>query len=362
MKGMLGRKAALILGTFLIGIMALSIPTAVAEDPVGTKDNSNIVTFSSGALTGRFEGNVPHLTFYATNDIGRSVYQVNFRALIEFSVNSPGEGEYHGLQQVGRADFDSATWTPSNFYPVKDTTGNVIGMGFNFTLSSPIQIEERSGPPASLNTGDVVLRVLAYNSTKTIQVNGQSLTINTAEMKIDFILTNWPFVSTNDKVALQVNLHSDFNHFDLNVANGTESVDATHDETAQVEEHTFQETSSVDQEVRFSSGVVTTSRNIGFFRFVDTATVTPSGGQAYSVPVTASYKSEKDGGESFFKLYLAYPYFPMGATLVHDPSVGLAGGFPTLFAIAGGAAVAGLAAVVVIRHRRLDVQKESVHN
>ncbi len=80
------------------------------------------------------------------------------------------------------------------------------------------------------------------------------------------------------------------------------------------------------------------------------------------MPVTASYKGEKDGGESFFKLYLAYPYFPVGATLVHDPSVGLTGGFPTLFAIAGGAAVAGLAAVVVIRRRRLDVQKESVHN
>jgi hypothetical protein len=89
--------------------------------------------------------------------------------------------------------------------------------------------------------------------------------------------------------------------------------------------------------------------------------VTPSSGAPYSVPVTASYKSEKDDGESFFKLYLAYPYFPAGATLVHDPSVGLSGGFPTLFAIAGGAAVAGLVAVVVIRHRRVNVT-DSVHN
>ena len=259
----------------MIGMMALAIPTAVAEDPVGSRDASNNVTFSSGPLTGMFEGTVPHLRFYATSGIGRTVYQVNFRALIEFSVNS--SGEYQSPEMIGRADFDSGTWTPSNFYPVKDTSGNVIGMGFNFTLNSPIQIE-RAGEPASLNTGDVVLRVLAYNSTRTIQVNGQSVTINTAEMKVDFILKNWPFVSSNDKLALQLNMHSDFNHFDLNEANGTESVDATHDEAAQVEEHTFQETSGVDQEVRFSSGVVTTSRNIGFFRFVDTATVTPKWG------------------------------------------------------------------------------------
>jgi hypothetical protein len=359
---MFGRKAALMLGIFMIGMMALAIPTAVAEDPVGSIDATNSVTFSTGALTGRFEGTVPHLTFYATNDIGRSEYQVNFRALIEFSMNSSGDGEYQSPQLVGRADFDSGTWVPSNFYPVKDTSGTVIGMGFNFTLNSPIQIEERSGQPSSLNAGDVVLRVLAYNSTRTIQVNGKSVTVNTAEMKIDFILQNWPFVSSNDKIALQINLHSAFNRFDLNEASGTETVDANNGEEAQVLEHNFQETTGPEQDIHFASGTVTTSRNIGFFRFVDTATVTPSGGTPYSVPVRASFKGEREDGESFFKLYLAYPYFPAGATLVHDPSVGLSGGFPTLFAIAGGAAVAGLVAVVVIRHRHVEVQKDSVHN
>ena len=350
---MLGRKAALMLGIFLIGTMALAIPTALAEDPTGSIDATNNVTFSSGPLTGRFEGTVPRLTFYATNDIGRTSYQVNFRALIEFSVNSSGEGEYQSPQLVGRADLDSGTWTPSNFYAVKDTSGTVIGMAFNFTLNSRLQVQERTGQNRSLNAGDVVLRVLAYNSTRTIPVNGQSVTINTAEMKIDFILKNWPFVSSSDKVALQVNMHSDFNRFDLAEASGTESVDATSEEAAQVAEHPFQETSSTEQEVRFSSGTVTASRNIGFFHFVDTATVTSSSGQAYSVPVTASYKSERDDGESFFKLYLAYPY--VTGTLVHDPSVGLAGGFPSLFLIAGGAAVAGLVAVVVIRHRHVDI-------
>lgn len=359
---MLNRKVALVLGTFLVGIMALAVPAVAAEEPTGSRDATDRVTFSSGPLTGEFDGTVPHLRFYATNDIGRTVYQVNFRTLIEFSPNSSGDGTYQSPEMIGRADFDSATWTPSNFYPVKDSNGAVIGMGFNFTLNSPIQIAEQSGRPASLNTGDVVLRVLAYNTTRIMKVNGQDVTINTAEMKIDFVLRNWPFVSSNDKVALQINMHSDFNHFDLKEATGTQSVDTTHDEGAQVAEHEFHETTSVEQEVRFGSGIVTSSRNIGFFHFVNTATVTPADGQPYSVPVTAAYKGEREGAETFFKLYLAYPSFPTGATLVHDPSVGFSGGLPTFFLIVGGAAVAGLVSVVVIRRRHVQVQKDSVHN
>ncbi len=356
------RKAAFVLGIFLIGLMAFAVPAAVAEDPIGSRDATNNVTFSSGPLTGQFDGTVPHLRFYATNEIGRTVYQVNFRALIEFSLNSSGDGTYQSPEMVGRADFDSAKWTPSNFYPVKDSNGVVIGMAFNFTLNSPMQIQERSGSPAMLNARDVVLRVLAYNSTRTMKVNGQDVTINTAELKIDFILRDWPFVSSNDKVALQINMHSDFNRFDLNEETGIQSVDAANDEGAQVVEHEFHQATGAEQEVQFASGIVTANRNIGFFHFVNTATVTPSSGQPYAVPVTAAYKGEREGAETFFKLYLAYPYFPSGATLVHDPSVGLTGGFPTLFLIAGGAAAAGLAAVVVIRRKHVQVQNYSVHN
>jgi hypothetical protein len=60
------------------------------------------------------------------------------------------------------------------------------------------------------------------------------------------------------------------------------------------------------------------------------------------------------------KLYLAYPNFQ--GTLVHDPSIGLGSGIPTLYLIAGGAAVAGLITVLVIRRKHLRVQKGSVHN
>jgi hypothetical protein len=352
------RTMTMLLGTFALAISVLAVPAVAGAAPTGSVDPSNRVIFNSGSLTGVFEGNVPHITFYATNEVGRTTYQLNFRALIEFTMStSTGEDTYESPLMVARADFDSASWTPSKFYAIKDpSTGTTIGMGFNSTLNSPMQIVEQTPPPQSLKPGDVVLVVKAYNDTKTITVNGQSVTINTAEIKIDFVLKNWPFASSNDKLALQVNMHSDYNHFALDQSIGTTSVDATNDEGAGMMEHAYQETSGVEQNVRYASGPVTSSMNIGFFQFVNKATVTNATG-AHSVPVVASYKAEKDGPETVLKLYLVYPYFTGGSTLVHDPSFGLQGGLPTLYIIAGGAGVAGLAAVLVIRHRHLQVQR-----
>jgi hypothetical protein len=351
------RTMTMLLGTFALAISMLAVPAVAAAPPTGSVDSSNRVIFNSGPLTGVFEGNVPHVSFYATNQLGRTAYQLNFRALIEFSISS-GEDTYESPMMVARADFDSATWTPSNFYAIKDpNSGTTIGMGFNFSLNGPMQIVEQTPPPQSLKPGDVVLVVKAYNNTRTITVNGQSVTINTAEIKIDFVLKNWPFVSTSDKLALEVNLHSDYNHFDLDQSSGTTAVDATNDEGAGVVEHPYTETTNTEQDVRYASGPVTSSMNIGFFHFVNTATVTSASGSTQAVPVVAAYKAEKDGSETFLKLYLVYPYFASGSTLVHDPSFGLQGGLPTLYIIAGGAGIAGLAAVLVIRHRHLQVQK-----
>ena len=352
------RTMTMLLGTFALAISVLAVPAVAGAAPTGSVDSSNRLIFNSGSLTGVFEGNVPHITFYATNEVGRTTYQLNFRALIEFTMSTiTGEDTYESPLMVARADFDSASWTPSKFYAIKDpSTGTTIGMGFNFTLNSPMQIVEQTPPPQSLKPGDVVLVVKAYNNTRTITVNGQSVTINTAEIKIDFVLKNWPFASSNDKLALQVNMHSDYNHFDLDQSTGTTTVDATNDEGAGVMEHPYTETSNAEQDVRFASGPVTSSMNIGFFHFVNTATVTNASG-THPVPVVASYKAEKDGPETFLKLYLVYPYFPIGSTLVHDPSFGLQGGLPTLYIIAGGAGVAGLAAVLMIRHRHLQIQR-----
>jgi hypothetical protein len=350
------RTITTMLGIFTIAIMILGTPLARAsEQPSGTIDNEgNRILFSTGSLTAVFDGMAPRVTFYDHNSMMRDVQQVNFRALIEFN-DADHNGVFESNEAVSRAVIDEGLWTHTGFYALPGG----VGVGINFTQGSDMSLQ--GGPP--LKAGSVTLIVKAYNVTHTITVNGQSVTIGTAELKFDVVISNWPFQNSTDMLALQVNMHSSSEHYDLGENSGTQTVDGTHDEGTLMAEHEFHETSDVEQETKLSTGAITTSSTLGFFRFVNTATVTSPSGTT-PVPVTASFKAEadNDGGEheTFMKLYLAYPNFQ--GTLMHDPSIGLGSGFPTLYLIVAGAAAAGLIAVVVIRRRHPQVQKDSVHN
>jgi len=345
------------LGIFTIAIMILGTSLArAAETPSGTIDNEgNRIVLTSGSLTATFEGMVPKVTFYDHNSMMRDTQQVNFRALIEFN-DADHNGVFESNEAVARAVLDEGQWTHTGFYNLPGGTG----VGINFTQASAMSL----GAGAPLPAGSVVLIVKAYNTTQTVTVDGKPVTIHTAELKFDVVIKSWPFENATNMLALQVNMHSSSAHYDLGEDSGTQTVDGSNDEGATVAEHQFHETSNVEQETRLSTGTITTSSTIGFFRFVNMATVTSSSGTTTSVPVTASFKSEadNDAGDKavFMKLYLAYPNFQ--GTLVHDPSIGLGSGFPTLYLIVAGAAAAGLIAVVAIRRRHPQVQKDSVRN
>jgi len=342
------------LGIFTIAIMMLGTPMArAAETPSGSVDNEgNRIVFTTGSLTATFEGMVPKVTFYDHNSMVRTEQKVNFRALIEFT-DSDHNGVFESNEAVTRVILDEARWTHTSFYSLPGGSG----IGINFTQADPISLGTGAG---TLAAGSVVLIVKAYNTTHTVTINGKPITIGTAELKFDVAISSWPFQNATNMLALQVNMHSSTEHYD----NQGQDVDGSHDEGTQTTEHSLHQTSDVEQDFGFSSGTITTSTTKGDFRFVNTATVTSPSGATSSVPVTASYKSESenDGGdkETFMKLYLAYPNFQ--GTLMHDPSIGLGSGFPTLYLIVAGAAVAALVAVVVIRRRHPQVQKDSVHN
>src|SRR3989442_8531887 len=108
------RTMTMLLGVFALAISVLAVPAVAGTPPTGSVDSSSRVIFNSGSLTGVFEGNVPHITFYGTNEVGRTTYQLNFRALSEFSTSS-GESTYESPMIVARAGFESASWTPTTF-------------------------------------------------------------------------------------------------------------------------------------------------------------------------------------------------------------------------------------------------------
>ena len=358
------RNTATLLGIFLIGIMAAAIPMARADErhsPEGTIDNEgNRIVFQSGSLTAEFEGMVPKNKFYDHRGMTRTEQKVNFRALIEFA-DANNDGVFQSDEKIARATIDEARWSHTNFYSLPDGSG----VGIEFTLAEPLVLSSSDGQaPTILPSSSVSLIVKAYNTTKTITVDGKSFTVGQAEIKIDIVIKDWPFQNSTNKLALQVNMKSSTEHLDIDERTGSHGFDASHEESRETAEHEFHQTDGPEEEVRFSSGLITTSTTVGFFRFVDKATVTSSSGQSQVVPVTASFKSEadNDGGEReiFMKLYLAYPNFQ--GTLVHDPTIGLGGGFPTLYLIVGGAAVAGLAAVLAIRRRHPQVHRDSGRN
>src|SRR5213592_2096109 len=131
----MNRTMTMLLGVVALASSVLAVPAVAGAAPTGSVAAANSIILNTASLTGVFEGNVPHITFYATNELGRTTYQLNFRSLIEFSTSS-GESTYESPMLIAKADFDSASWTASNFYPVKDkTTGTTIGIGFNFTLN-----------------------------------------------------------------------------------------------------------------------------------------------------------------------------------------------------------------------------------
>src|SRR5438445_10603033 len=109
------RTMTMLLGIFALAISVLVVPAVAGAPPTGSVDSANRVIFNSRSLTGVFEGNVPHITFYAANELGRTTYQLNFRSLIEFSTSS-GVSTYERPASVAEDDSDSASLTASNVY------------------------------------------------------------------------------------------------------------------------------------------------------------------------------------------------------------------------------------------------------
>jgi hypothetical protein len=189
------RKAiTALLGILTIALM-LGIPAARAEAPTTTIDDTgNRILITSGSLTATFEGMGPRVTFYDHTALTRVEQSVNFRALIEFA-DTDGNKVFESNETVAKGILDEASWTHSGFYNLPGGSG----VGINFTLADPIQLSPGQG---ILQRGSVVLIVKAYNTTTTINVNGKPVTVNTAEVKLDFVVKDFPFQNASDMLAL----------------------------------------------------------------------------------------------------------------------------------------------------------------
>lgn len=345
MKMHLKNAKKILAATLLLAILATqTIGTARASDPIVGRESDH-TTFTTGTLQATFEGNQPQIKFSLTTDTGHTEYDVRFKRILEFNDTS-GKGIFLANETITKAELEVSNWIPT-LYSLKD--GNtVIGIAVNFTNTIPIEGSSVSVP--------VTFVAKAYNTTQTLTLNGKTVTVESAEIKIDFIISNWPFGTEKaPRLALQVNLHSEHQTFETEEGDGAKTI--SNPETSLTTEQQFKETDSIEQEVRFSGAVGTTGM-IGFFRFVNTAT---TNGQ--SLPVLASYKGEQDsengGTESELAIFLSYPQFT--GTLVHDPSFGFTStGIPLLYFMLGGAAIVVVGLAVLLRRTRPHIQVASL--
>lgn len=320
-----------ILLLLLVGLILGSMcsPVVIAYDerePKGEIEADRIV-MSTGMLTAVFEGKKPKITFYLTNTTERATeYKLNFKRLIEFD-DLIRDGAYQSIERVAWAELEPLAWTHTAFYNLTGRTRPRIGIGINFTYSGPLQINRTGPPPETVANVTITfaVRIYQYNLTDIKMVGLQGFTysvIGGAEVKVDLLLSGWPFgASENPMLALEIQLHSSHNRFEVEERYARRSVNAN---LTGVGELKMEQTLETEQKIRYLNA---TGEAVGFFKFVGVAIV-KFAGESSLVDVEASYTGGRGEEWGQLKLFLAYPKFE--GTLEHDPSFGIGEpGFPT---------------------------------
>jgi len=329
----------LILTTLLLTLF-ISTPLLRAEE-TGTSENEDHngnITITNGNLTAIFDGQKPSLRFFFTSN-ARQTYFLKFNSLTEFNDTTHTLAFFHN-ESLARASLEDANWTHSQFYNATDGA-----LAIDFTTHQlnivPTGHMEDTWTPTHLSNVTVTITAKLYptNTDHTITVGNATFTIHGGvEIKLDISINNWPFINTNDRLALRIDLHSSINEFEVSEHDGDHEVNTNETEPAN-ETHTgdtmpapfnvtpLNETqgNDTDHEISEHQGEgqvqLLTSNGLvgGFFRFVSNAMTDGS-----STAVAASYRFEPDevnSTEHEFKLYLSYHSFTN--SLVHDPSFGV---------------------------------------
>jgi hypothetical protein len=330
----------LILTTLLLTLV-ISTPLLRAEENTGTnesEDHNGNITITNGNLTAIFDGQKPSLRFFFTSN-ARQTYFLKFNSLTEFNATN-GLAFLHN-ESLAQASLEEANWTHSQFYNASDGA-----LAIDFTTHqlniTPTGHQEDFGSNETSHLSNTTVTITAKlyptGTDHTVQVGNATFTVHGGvEIKLDISINNWPFINTNDRLALRIDLHSSINTFEVSEHDGDHEINTNQTETGNDTQTgntmpaphlaLMNETqgNDTDHEISEHQGEgqvqLLTSNGLigGFFRFVSNAMTDGS-----STAVAASYRFEPDEVNSTqheFKLYLSYHSFTN--SLVHDPSFGV---------------------------------------
>ncbi|MCK5414395.1 MAG: hypothetical protein KAJ35_03330 [Thermoplasmata archaeon] len=327
--------------------------TVGPKDPQPVED-LDFILLRTGLMVVRVDRDRPDLTFYMTDDDGRTaLFRVVYNRLLAFSdVNEDGAPQANEIAYT--APLLAYDWELSEVMLAEDPeTGRVA----TFDLTATIDLVEND-PLASelgrpLFTVEDFAKVTLSFTLTSRDVNhtddvGEYMTLGGAELKVDILIDVLSPVEGIDLLTVEQVLKDD---------RGTYLPKTTEDNAAGEPEpdelRRYKETVDLKQRIEFRQSADTPA----FYSWVKKAEVTRSDGTQEVTDVLAAY-IVTDGR---MLLYLSYPYDVETVSIFHDPSLGIyEGGFPgipeewkAIFdpLLFGVSALAAVAMVVALRSR-----------
>jgi len=228
--------------------------------------------------------NEPKLKFEYENNMHSSENELSFQVKIKELI------EYRDTNRNGRFDEDDII---VNTYSFENSIFK------NLTYQKQLSEDDETINLVSTQTVDEVFKMNIYFSNNFSNINNQILT--PSEVKIDFIIDNFPFEEDDTQIALRTILETE------------------HETELDVE--------SFDEKNGFSEGEsvldITTINNGGFFSWAESVIVD---GKIKSVNTTIKTQTEetiKENEKISYRVSNIYFSYPRGSNIIHDPKIGI---------------------------------------
>lgn len=348
-------------GTYSWKMFSPPTLTVGPKDPQPVED-LDFILLRTGLMVVRVDRDKPDLTFYMTDDDGRTaLFRVVYNRLLAFSdMNEDGAPQANEIAYT--SPLLAYEWELSEVRLAEDAeTGRVA----TFDLTATIDLVENDPLASELGrplftVKDFATVTLSFTLTSR-DVNhtddvGDYMTLGGAELKVDIRIDVLSPVEGIDFITVEQVLKDDRGTY---IPRTTERNVAA----AQPDElRRYQETPDLKQRIEFRESAATPA----FYSWVKRAEVTRADGTEEVTDVLAAY-IVTDGR---MILYLSYPYDVETISIFHDPSLGIyEGGFPgipeewkAIFdpLLFGVSSLAAVAVVVALRSRGGRKEEEDI--
>jgi len=327
------------LSLVMIFIFSAVSPIQASADPnipeksiqLTTDPHTGTIIVKTNLLTVKLNPTFPAFTYFYTSEDGQGIlYYSGYSQLIEFN-DQNGDLAFQRNETVKLISLPIFRWsittnqiTYSNG-TLKEirVTYTKVGLNREMIMKHPNIPMNYSLDALNNFTMQFVAHIYTYNFVGTIQTDNESVKYTVtpnSEMKVDIIMGNFPFVNDTDLITLRVDLRT-VTTKELRIMHRIRTMNRT--ELVNVSENWYK-TGKMERLINrlrnqtLSEIDLSNETRTGFYKWLNTATITYPGESEKLVNVSATYAPDGIG----IRLFLTYPNFDSGI-LVHDPSIGL---------------------------------------